>query len=210
MSKTRKRAYDATSRTEAANETRQRILAAAKTLFARKGIDQVTIREVATRARTSVSNVYATYKSKDGILRALMREALFGPAFQSAQTLLEGLTDPVRLLERTAHVSRAVYEGEHSDLGLLRHASGFSPALRRIEQEFERLRFEMQEARVRRLFEQGRARRGVSVDEARRILWTLTSREVYTMLVRDGGWTADRYQTWLSTTLLDALVERRG
>lgn len=194
MSKSRRRPYDATSRTESAGETRRRILAAAKSLFARQGIDQVTIREVATRARTSESNVYATYKSKDGLLRALMQEALFGPAFRSAQTLLEGLTDPVHLIERTAHVSRAVYEGESSDLGLLRHASGFSPALRRVEQEFERLRFEMQEARVRLLFKDGKAREGVSLDEARRILWTLTSREVYTMLVRDGGWTPDRYQ----------------
>lgn len=208
MSKTRKRSYDSTSRTESASETRRRILAAAKTLFARKGIDQVTISDVATRARTSVSSVYAAYKSKDGILRALMRETLFGPAFQSAQALLEGLTDPVRLIERTAHVSRAIYESESSELGLLRHASGFSPALRRIEQEFERLRFEMQEARVRLLFQDGKARSGVSLDEARRILWTLTSREVYRMLVHDGGWTPDRYQDWLSAALLDALVER--
>lgn len=209
MSKKRKRRYDATSRAESAGETRRRILAAAKALFARRGLDQVTIHEVATRARTSVSTVYATYKSKDGILRALMQEALFGPAFQSAQTLLTGVTDPARLIERTAHVSRAIYEGESGDLGLLRHASGFSPALRRIEQEFERLRFEMQEARVRLLFQDGRARHGLSFDEARRILWTLTSREVYTMLVADGGWTPDRYQDWLSSALLDALVERR-
>lgn len=29
------------------------------------------------------------------------------------------------------------------------------------------------------------------------------------MLVGDGGWTPDRYQDWLSSVLLDALVERR-
>jgi AcrR family transcriptional regulator len=57
----------------------------ARRRFARKGLDQVTIREVATRARTSVSTVHATYKSKDGPLRALMQGALFGPPFRSAR-----------------------------------------------------------------------------------------------------------------------------
>ncbi|MGE5539313.1 MAG: hypothetical protein ACM30I_11905 [Gemmatimonas sp.] len=33
-----------------------------------------------------------------------------------------------------------------------------------------------------------------------------TSRDVYRMLVHDGGWTPDRYQQWLSEMLLDALV----
>ena len=33
-----------------------------------------------------------------------------------------------------------------------------------------------------------------------------TSRDVYRMLVHDGGWPPDRYQEWLSRTLLEALV----
>jgi hypothetical protein len=33
-----------------------------------------------------------------------------------------------------------------------------------------------------------------------------TSRDVYRMLVHEGGWSPDRYQEWLSRTLLDALV----
>lgn len=207
MSRFRKRGYASTVRTESATETRRRILASAKGLFGRKGIDTVTIEEVAKRARTSASTVYATYKSKDGILRALMRESLFGPSFQSAQSLFDGVSDPVRLVELTSHVSRAIYESESSQLGLLRHASGFSPALRRIELEFERLRYEMQEARLQLLFDAGRARRDVSFEQARRILWMFTSRDVYRMLVHEGGWTPDQYQAWLSQTLVEALVD---
>lgn len=207
MSRRPKRAYASVVRTASASETRQRILAAAKALFGRKGIDQVTIDDVAKRARTSASTVYAIYKSKDGILRALMQQALFGTSFQSAQSLLADVTDPVRLIELTAHVSRAIYESESSDLGLLRHASGFSLALRRIEQEFERTRYEMQEARLQLLFRARKVRHGVSLDEARRILWMYTSRDVYRMLVHEGGWTPDRYQEWLARTLREALVE---
>jgi len=38
-------------------------------------------------------------------------------------------------------------------------------------------------------------------------MWMYTSREVYRMLVTEGGWTPDRYQEWLSQTLVAALVE---
>jgi 23S rRNA G2069 N7-methylase RlmK/C1962 C5-methylase RlmI len=113
----------------------------------------------------------------------------------------------VKLIQMTPRVARAIYESEASDLGLLRHSSGFSPALRKMEQEFERIRYDAQEQRVRSLFDAGKAHRRLSLEEARRILWMYTSRDVYRMLVHEAGWTPDRYETWLSTTLLEALVD---
>jgi AcrR family transcriptional regulator len=202
----RRRQYTSQARTQSALETRRRILAAAAILFSRKGIDRVTIDEIGKRAKVAGSTVYAIFKSKDGILRGLMERSLFGPQFQDAQKLLSGVTDPVALIELTPRVSRAIYESESSDLGLLRHASGFSPALRKMEEEFERIRYEKQAARLDLLFASGKARPGLSLEEARRILWMYTSRDVYRMLVHDGGWTADRYQQWLSRTLVEALV----
>lgn len=201
-----RRPYASPARAEAAEDTRKRILAAAKDLFGREGIDKVKIADIGARAGVAASTVYAIYKSKDGILRALMEQSLFGSRFQDAQRLLAGVTDPVRLVELTSHVARAIYESESSDLGLLRHASGFSPALRKLEQEFEQRRYDAQEQRLRLLFDAGKARPGLSLDEARRVMWMYTSREVYRMLVHDGGWSAERYQDWLSQTLLDALV----
>ena len=205
-SSSRRRRYTSEVRTQSAQETRRRILAAAAILFARNGIDRVTIDEIAKRARVAASTVYAIYKSKDGILRALMEQSLFGPRFQDAQKLLAGVTDPVTLIELTSRVSRAIYESESRDLGLLRRASGFSPALRKMEEEFERLRYDQQGPRLELLFASRRARPGLSLDEARRILWMYTSRDVYRMLVHDGGWTAEQYQQWLSQTLVEALV----
>jgi AcrR family transcriptional regulator len=201
------RGYSSQVRAQSAEETRNRILAAAKSLFGRKGIDKVTIADIGKRAGVASSTIYAIYKSKDGILRSLMEQSLFGSRFQEAQKLLAGVTDPVKLVELTSRVSRAIYESESSDLGLIRHASGFSPALRKLEQEFEKKRYDMQEKRLRLLFDAGRARKGLSFDEARRIMWMYTSRDVYRMLVQEGGWSAQRYQDWLLRTLLDALVE---
>lgn len=209
MSRGRRKQYVSELRSQAADATKDRVLNAARTLIGHHGIDRVTIAQIAQKANVAVSTVYALYKSKEGILRGLMRAALFGQRFQSARAKLEGVTDPVRLIALTAHVARAIYEGESSELGLLRGASAFSPALRKLEQEFEKIRFEMQEERVRLLFAQSKQNKGLELDEARRILWMYTSRDVYRMLVHESGWTPDRYQDWLSDTLVNALVNAR-
>jgi AcrR family transcriptional regulator len=206
MPATGKRRYESVLRKREAEATRERVLGAAKALFVRRGIDGVTIAQIAAKAGVAASTVYALYKSKEGILRALMSGAVFGARFRAAQARLERIKDPVELVAMTAQVARAVYEGESAELGLMRGASAFSPALRRMEQEFEEIRFEMQEARVGLLFAEGRQRAGLTLEEARRILWMYTSRDVYRMLVHDGGWTPDRYQQWLSETLVAALV----
>lgn len=206
MAAPRKRKYVSAIRDEAAGRSRRRILDAAASLFARSGIDRVTIAQIAARAKVSVPTVYALFKSKEGILHAILESALFGPAFQAARARLEGVTDPVVLIERSAAVARAIYESESTALGLMRGASAFSPALRKAEQAFEDLRYSMQEARVQLLFDEGKARPGLGLDEARRILWMYTGRDIYRMLVQEGGWSPDEYEAWLARTLVTSLV----
>lgn len=206
MSQVGKRRYASGVRSRSAEATKARVLDAAKGLFTTHGIDGVTIVRIAQEAGVAPVTVYSLYKSKEGILRALMRAALFGPQFQNALAKLDGVTDPVERIALSAHVARAIYESESAELGLIRGASAFSPALREMEQEFETVRFEMQEERVNLLFKQSKQSSGLQLHEARRILWMYTSRDVYRMLVQEGGWTPDRYQEWLSATLVRALV----
>lgn len=206
MSTQQKRQYVSKTRSQAADATKARVLRAARALFVRHGIDRTTVARVAARARVSVPTVYALYKSKEGILRELMSAALFGQGFQAAHAKLKGISDPIKLIALTAHVARVIYYAESSELGLMRGASAFSPPLRKLEREFEKIRFDMQEERVRLLFAQSRQKKGLGLDEARRILWMYTSRDVYRMLVHESGWTPDQYQSWLSETLVSSLV----
>src|SRR5215207_2486540 len=164
------RRYNSELRRQAADETRGRVLGAARKLFARRGIDRVTIAQIAGTAGVAASTVYAIYKSKEGILRELMRATLFGQRFQLVQSTLQGVSDPVRLVALSAHVARAIYEGESAELGLMRGSSAFSPALRKLEQEFEKIRFDMQEERLKRLFDQRLEKPGLPFAAARRIL----------------------------------------
>jgi AcrR family transcriptional regulator len=202
-----RRRYVSEQRHDAAEATRARVLDAAKALFSERGIDKVTIAEIARRAGVAGSTVYALFASKAGILRALMEGALFGPGFQAAQQLLADVDDPVKLVELTAVVARAVYEGESDELGVLRGASAFSADLRETEAEFEDLRREMQRPRLERLFAANRARRGLAFARAQQLMWMYTSRDNYRMLVHESGWSPDEYQAWLARTLVETLVE---
>jgi AcrR family transcriptional regulator len=154
----------------------------------------------------SASTVYAAFKSKEGILRELMRAALFGPRFRAAQSLLDGISDPVERVARSAQVARAIYESESAELGGLRGLSAFSPALRQLEEEFEDMRYDMQRQRLEALAASGRMKPGLAMEDARRIMWMYTGREVYRMLVEVGGWSADKYAAWVAAALVDALV----
>lgn len=201
-----KRPYRSQARAEAAGRTRASILEAGRFLFSRRGIDTTTIAQIAQRAGVSEATVYATVKSKSGLLHALMHEAIFGPRFQQAQQQLGGVTDPVRRIALTAHVARAIYEGESAELSLLMKSSVFSPELRRSQQSFETIRRQMQEERIAALFEARRARKGLTREEAAALLWMYTGREVYHKLVHESGWSPERYQAWLEQTLLETLT----
>ncbi|HKX37192.1 MAG TPA: helix-turn-helix domain-containing protein [Burkholderiales bacterium] len=209
MKRTQKRRYRSELRARAAEETKKTVLAAAKALFSRRGIDRTTVADIARRADVAAPTVYALYKSKEGILRAIMREALFGRSFEEARSRLDGVTEAVERVALSAHVARAIYEQEGVQLGFIRGSSAFSPSLRKLEQEFEQIRLDMQEERIRLLFAQSRQREGLSINDARRILWMYTSRDIYRMLVHEGGWTPEQFQHWLSETLVTALTNER-
>lgn len=203
----KKRAYDGRQRAEAMAETRSRVLANAKALFTRRGIDAVTIAEVAAKADVSPSTIYGLFKSKEGMLLALMEQTIFGERYRAAVERLDEVGDPVSQIAMTPSVARAIYESESAELGLLRGASAFSPALRKLEQKFEASRFALQESRLKRLYAEGKSKKGLAMETAQRLLWMYTSRDIYRMLVKEGGWSPDQYEEWLSVTLVAALVE---
>ena len=201
-----KRRYKSASREASADHTRDRVLQAGKYLFSRKGIDATTMAQIAERAGVSEATVYATVKSKSGLLHALIHDSIFGPRFQDAQRKLVGVSDPVERIALTAQIARAIYEGESAELSVLIKASAFSPELRKTQQAFEDLRRDMQRDRIDALFKAGRVRKGLDRDTASTILWMLTGRDVYHKLVHESGWSPDKFEKWLEQTLLASLT----
>jgi len=56
------------------------------------------------------------------------------------------------------------------------------------------------------LHQQGHLANGVTPEEARDVLWTYNSPELYDLLVVQRGWTVDRYQTHIVTAVTAALL----
>src|SRR5512134_896690 len=116
MRKPRPHRYDSSSRREQAALTRLRVLQSARSLFAARGLDGVTIESLAEKAGVSPATVYALFKSKAGILRAMMEESLFSERYRELAERTRHVTDPVELLRMTAGIARSIYDGEKTQL----------------------------------------------------------------------------------------------
>lgn len=60
------------------------------------------------------------------------------------------------------------------------------------------------------LFAKQRQRSGLSLERARDVMWMLTSRDPYRMLVVEKKWRADEYERWLADALIRELSDGEG
>jgi AcrR family transcriptional regulator len=206
---TRKRAYRIERRQAKADLTRERVLAAARRMFGRHGFDRTTIAAVAEQAGVSAPLVYALFKSKEGLLRALVDTRVFGEDYARLVATVAQQADPVELLRTVAKITRLVYVTEGRELGFIQRTAILSPPLRKLEEALDRQRYDRQEVVVRRLVELGELRTDLTVAEARDTLWTLTSGEIFRLFARVRKHTAAQYERWLGSLLVDALSNRR-
>jgi AcrR family transcriptional regulator len=199
------RTYLSALRKRQANATRRRIATAARGLFLEHGFDSTTVEAVARAADVSPQTVYAVFGSKRGLLADLLERAGFGSAYVLSQQVPQ-TADPAARLRLVARIVRQIYDAERTEIELLRGAGVVDPELAAQERDKEGIRYEAQAAVIAYLVEVSRLRPDLDVAAARDILWALTGRDVYRMLVLERRWDADRYQSWLESTLDAALV----
>lgn len=203
---TPRRRYDARLRTERALGTRQRILDAARELFTARGVEKVTIADIASAAGVSAPTLYAVFQSKTGILKAVVERSFFNPRYAEIARQAEKASDPEDILRITASISRVILDTERDEIGLLRGVAVLSPELKAIEAELEAVRFTIQEPRAGLLVKFVPAARRLGLARVRDILWMYTGRDVYRMLVLERGWSSDDYESWLAETLIKTLM----
>ncbi|MGN6162352.1 MAG: TetR/AcrR family transcriptional regulator [Marmoricola sp.] len=212
MTDVKKRPYDSPARREQARANRRAMLEAAIALLVEQGYAATTLAEVAEHSGLSAPAVYKAFGNKPTLVKAAFDYAAAGdddptPVPQrdrAARILAE--PDPVTkleiytegMLERLERVAR---------LQLIARAAAAGDA------EVERVWQEMSEARLRgmaiiaaNLAEGGHLRDGVDQDEARDVLWTYNSPELYELLVLRRGWNGSRYRDWVLAALVGALL----
>jgi AcrR family transcriptional regulator len=166
----------------------------------------MTMEAIAQEAEVAVPTVYLNFKSKTGIVAEILDAARFGDNYQQSVKEAMAETRPRERLQYAARIARRIYESESSIRDLLRGAGAVAPALARQDDERECMRYEMQQHLIEGLAAANALRDGLSVQQARDILWSLTSRDLYRMLVRERDWTPQAYEDWLRKTLLETLV----
>lgn len=201
-----KRVYESPARQQQAEETRRRIAEAAKKLLEETGYTGMTIPTVAKAAGVAVPTVYAVFGSKKGIVSELLDQARFGDAYQALITEARKVTDPMRLLEFPPRFARRIYEAEIPVENLLHGAGMVAPELAAVEDERNCQRYDSQAMVIDALERAKLLRQGLTRDAARAVLWTLTSREIFRMLVRERGWSGDEYEAWLRGVIRKELV----
>jgi AcrR family transcriptional regulator len=207
MRQKKKRLYRSEARVIQAAQTRSYVLEAAKKLFQTIGFDRVTINEIAKAAEVSMPTVYALFKSKRGVLQAVIDEAL--PVAQFAALVEHSIQEksPKKRLYITAKLARQIYDAEREMMDILRSASVVAPELKELEQEREQRRYERQEEYITEMMEWKCLAKGLTLQKARDILWTLTGRDIYRMCVLERGWTSDDYEKWLASLLVNSLLD---
>jgi AcrR family transcriptional regulator len=209
LAKTKKRPYQSRVRERQADDTRRRIVEATRQLLQTEGYDGMTIEAIARRAEVSAPSVYAIFKSKTGLFIALLNQCMFGADYEEVVRQTLNATDPETRLRRAAAVSRQIRGTQSALFDLMRGAGVVAPELAKLEQEREHLRYEKEEGMINFLRDAGALRPGLSHKTARDIFWLLTGGDVYRMLVRERGWSPQKYQNWLADTLVRSLLRKR-
>jgi AcrR family transcriptional regulator len=201
------------ARAEQVRATRQRVLAAARDLFLRRGYAGTTVEAIAQRARVSPQTVYNVVGGKAAVLKAVYDVALAGD------------DEPVPVVDRPLFREMAAAPDARSCLALYARAaremfgragplvtvvfvegSGRDPDLRAFVDAIERERGTGNAAMAHHVATRFGLRPGLTEAEAADVLWALTSPEMVDRLTRRRGWTLDRYERWLAATMADALV----
>ncbi len=206
MAQTKKRPYKSLVRERQADDTRRRIVEATRQILEKEGYAEMTIEAIAQQAEVSAQSVYAIFKSKAGILAEVLDQSTFGSEYDDAVRQALNASEPEARLRIAARIARQIHEAQSATFDVLRGAGVVAPELAKLEQHREHLRRERQEKMIILLRDAKRLRPELNYESARDILWMFTGRDVYRMLVRERGWSPQKYQDWLAEMLIAALL----
>lgn len=198
--------YRSPLRERRAEETRHRILQAARERFEETGFAAATIDQIAERAGVSPATVYADFRSKAGIIAAMLEhlEERAGMDWRIPEMLEEG--DPHRSLHLFVAGNRAVFESGHVVLRAAYDAIG-TPEVRALMSAGDAHRRRGVDTMIERWHRAGALKSGLEPGRAAETMWLLTSVEQYLLATDVLGWSGDAYERWLRQLLDRALLQ---
>ncbi len=208
------RAYDNSSRAEAALATRRRIIEAAGEMLLRDGYHAMSVSALAANAGVSAQTVYNAIGGKAAVVKAVYDVLLVGDdapvAMQDRPEFRAMSTAPDRegFVRAYAALCATIYERVGPLLGvLLAQGAGGDTGLQDFVATIDRERRAGNTNALNALEEAHGLPPQLDRERFIDIVWTVTSPEIYDRFVRRCGWTHAMYAAWLAEAVV-AIFDR--
>lgn len=193
-----------THRQRQALATREQIAAAARGLFAGRGYVATTMAAIAEAADIPAPTIYSAFGTKAKILQDIAWRAVATLDVDRHHEEALACPDVAQGLRQAASIQRRQFEIMYDVIAIYQEAArtdlDIAADLTRILANRERAFRRHITAIAQHLAP------GLSIDNGVGIYLTLVLPEVYRTLVIERGWTPDRYEAWLATTLIQQLM----
>jgi TetR/AcrR family transcriptional regulator, regulator of cefoperazone and chloramphenicol sensitivity len=182
-------------------------VSAARAVFTSSGYEAATIESVASAARVSAPTVYALFRSKAGLLSAVVADGGSDSDIRELAGKALGETDPRRRIAGAARVVREIMERERGILGVLRQAGTAREELGAARRQVHQQQRDALGRVLRPLHDAGVLRAGMRFDEAVATFAALASPESFWLLVDEQGWSPTRWGRWLADSASRLLLD---
>jgi AcrR family transcriptional regulator len=207
-----RRAYRSPARAAAATHTRARIVEAARGLFLERGFSDTTITTIAKHAGVSPETVYSIYRTKAGLLDAVVRGAVLrndepeDPLERSWVRHLLRLPDlPARITGFARHAAQTT-ELTSPIYAIIASAGTGEDEVDELQRNLMDMRFGGQREIMIALAQGESLRPGLTAEQAADTFSALASPELHHLLTVKRCWSHRRYARWLEQTVKAALL----
>ena len=196
------RPYDNSARAQASRSRQAHVLAAARTLFLERGYVRTTMTAIADEAGVALDTVYELVGRKPDLFRLLIETAISGgdqavPADDRDYVhRIHAETTAAGKLRIYAEALPAIMSRLAPLVIVVAAAASAEPAIADLWHDIAERRATNMRRFASELADTGQL--AIPVEEAADIIWATNSPELYTLLVHQRRWTAERYGRWLS------------
>jgi AcrR family transcriptional regulator len=205
-----KRTYNSTRRKAQSLDTQAQIVKAAEELFIERGYMGTSIDAIAQKANVAPETVYSNFGNKKAILSRVVDIAVVGDGepipllARSYIQQIESEKNQHRQIEMFATRIQLIMSRVAPVFDVMRDAAKKEPEISVLLQYYLDGRIQGMNYFFECLTANGNLR--LDRQTAVETLWTLTSAEVYNLLINNRRWTTQEYERWLAGTLIRLLL----
>ena len=208
-----RRSYRSTARAAAAARTRARIVESARQSFLERGFSDTTITMIAEQAGVASETVYSIYRTKAGVLDAVVRAAVQRddePADPLERSWVKRL---LRIPDLDARIGGfARHTAQTTELtspmyAIIASAGTGEDEIDALQAALLEMRFVGQREIMIALTRGHQLRPGLTAEQAADTFSAIASPELHHVLTVKRGWSQRGYARWLEETLKAALLK---